>query len=510
MGQNEAGAAGPSHQKITRRRMIGTLAAAPLASFALPIADARAQQAQSRQPAQASPQPAPQPVPPPPQATRRIALSAVARHVKLGTNEQGESTVFRLALRDEPVSDPLALPVIRAKPDEVLALDIENRLGQPILFHARGARQHTAFDGVPGLSQAPIAPGTTGSITFSCRQSGTFLLAPSMPQHVAEQTARGLQAILIVEEASPPPVDHDLAFAVGDMRIGEDGLLAAGFGAKSDAARVGRLGNRLTANGRPAPGRMEVRPGARIRLRLVNVSNARVIPLRVSNLVARVIAIDSTPCAPFDPLKRTVIVAPGTRIDMILDLPREPDIEGLVEARLGNGLPIFAFRTKGEPLPQRGEVPTLPEPGLPAAIRLQDALRAEISIAGGASRDLAPDDQAALDRLLPDAARLFTINGQPGGLGGKPLISLRRGRVLVLALMNRTAWPQTLAVHGHSFRLLHAFDDGWEPYFLDTMYLAPNTIARVALIADNPGKWAVRSSIAEHFGSGVATWIEVT
>ena len=37
--------------------------------------------------------------------------------------------------------------------------------------------------------------------------------------------------------------------------------------------------------------------------------------------------------------------------------------------------------------------------------------------------------------------------------------------------VNRTAFIQPFHVHGHSFRLLHPLDDGWEPYFLDTVQI---------------------------------------
>jgi FtsP/CotA-like multicopper oxidase with cupredoxin domain len=442
-------------------------------------------------------------------AARTLSFAAETRLARLGTDAQGESTLFRL-IEQGGTANPLDLPVIRTKQGEDLAFAITNRLAQPIAFHARGARQPHANDGMPRLGGETIAAGATAILGFSARQAGTFLLSPVMLPHVPEQVSRGLQAIVVVEEPNPPRVDHDVAFAVGDFRLGDDGVLAGDFNAKAEGARVGRLGNRLTANGRPAPGRMTVRSGARVRLRLVNVSNARMIQIRVTNLVARVVAIDSTPCQPFDPLKRTVVVAPASRIDMIIDCPAEAGIEGVVEARLGNGLPLYVFKTEGTPLPPAGDITPLPDPGLPPAIRLQDAMRADIAISGGAPRDLAVEDRAGLDRLLPDGRPLYRINGQPGGIGEKPLIRVRRGQVLVLALRNTTAWPQVIAVHGHSFRLLHPFDDGWEPYFLDTMYLVPNSIARIALIADNPGRWAIRSTIAEHFAAGVATWFEVT
>jgi FtsP/CotA-like multicopper oxidase with cupredoxin domain len=256
---------------------------------------------------------------------------------------------------------------------------------------------------------------------------------------------------------------------------------------------------------------MNIRPGARLRIRMVNVSNARVIPLKVSGFSAEVYSIDSTPCQPFDPLKRTVIIAPASRIEMALQAPYEADKDGAIEVKLGQGIPIFTYRTAGDPLPAKLKLAALPDPGLPPAIRLQDAMRVDLAITGGVGPDQAESETAALDRRFPDPRRIFTLNGGAlGGFAGKPLVSLRRDKVLVLALMNKTSWPQVIALHGHAFRLLHPFDDGWEPYFLDTLYLAPNTTARIALIASNPGKWAVRSTIAEHFATGVSTWFEVT
>ena len=394
-------------------------------------------------------------------------------------------------------------------------------------MHVHGLRQSNVDDGVPGLTGKAILPGEIAMMPVATHQPGTFILSPLVPELAPERNARGLNAILIVEEHTPAPVDHDITLAVSDWRADDKGALQADFLILKDTSRVGRLGNRLTANGKLAPDSLTIRPGARIRLRIVNVSNARVLPLKVSNLKAEVVAIDSTPCQPFDPLKRTVILSPSSRIDMILDAAEQVGVECLVEAKIGDGIPIFAFRTEGIPLPTKTKFPPLPDPGLPPAIRLQDAVRADVVIAGGSARDMPATDSASLERMFPNPRQVYTINGKAGGLGktdgltgkegasgkdstaSKPIASDKRGRVLVLALTNKTAWPQVIAVHGHAFRLLHPFDDGWEPYFLDTLYLVPGTTARIALIAQTPGKWAIRSAIAEHLATGVSTWFEV-
>jgi len=479
------------------------LSAALMALPPLGLADAMAQ-APARAPAPAKTPAAPKA----PAPTRLVRLKAEAQMSKLGTAEQPVSKLFRLIEAGTP---PAPFTIIRVKQGEDVTLEIENALDQATAFHIRGYRGPNAADGMPGLSGAAIEPGKTGRITFPATQSGTFLFAPVPAKGMAEQNARGLHAALIVEEANPPPFDHDLVLAVADWRLGENGALAEDFVSRLDAARVGRLGNKLVANGAAAPGTMTIRPGARLRIRMINVSNARVIPLKVSGFAAEVYSIDSTPCQPFDPLKRTVILAPNSRIEMVLHASPEAGKEGTIEAKVGNGLPIFAYRTAGEPLPAKDRLVALPDPGLPPAIRLQDAVRADVVITGGIGTDPKEAELPALTARFPDPARIYAINtGRNAGFSGKPVASLKRGSVLVLALMNQTAWPQVMALHGHAFRLLHPFDDGWEPYFLDTLYLAPRTTARIALIADNPGRWALRSTVAEHFESGVATWFEVT
>ena len=65
-------------------------------------------------------------------------------------------------------------------------------------------------------------------------------------------------------------------------------------------------------------------------------------------------------------------------------------------------------------------------------------------------------------------------------------------------------------LHGHSFRLLHPLDDGWEPYWLDTVQVPESRTVRIAFVADNPGKWLLASTVMERFDAGLWTWIAVT
>ncbi|CAN1557658.1 SufI Putative multicopper oxidases [Rhabdaerophilaceae bacterium] len=448
----------------------------------------------------------------PPSPTPGMSLTAQRVPARLAAPNGPDSILHRLLPSAEATLSPGIVPetmLLRLKPTPDARLAIRNELGQPLALGLRGLRRTITGSALTGL-----APASDGNLGFSATQSGSFLLTPVTPGLASEQIARGLTSLIVIEEDQPPAADHDLPLTVSDWRLNDSGQLDERFGDLQDRARMGRLGNRLVVNGRLAPGSMSVRPGARLRLRIANTAMARTVPLHVFGAQSRVIAIDSTPCEPFDPLKRNVTLAPGGRCEMMVDIPREPGGECRIEARFGQNIPLMTFKIEGAALPLHGPVLKLPDPGLPPAIRLQDALRANVTISGGLPRE-APTDPEAVQRAIGDRRRIFRINDgsvaeRPGEPQGRPLLKARRGNVVVLALRNQTAWPQVLSLGGHAFRLLHPFDDGWEPYFLDTLYLAPGSNAHIAFIADLSGAHALRSSIADHAESGVSTWIEVS
>jgi FtsP/CotA-like multicopper oxidase with cupredoxin domain len=48
-------------------------------------------------------------------------------------------------------------------------------------------------------------------------------------------------------------------------------------------------------------------------------------------------------------------------------------------------------------------------------------------------------------------------------------------------------------LHGHHFRLLDRLDDGWKPYWLDTVPVVPRQTVRIAFVADNLGRWRIEN-----------------
>jgi FtsP/CotA-like multicopper oxidase with cupredoxin domain len=439
---------------------------------------------------------------------QRFTLTAAPGKQRLRPEPAGETQIFGY-------NGTTPGPLIRVKRNRPVTIRLENGLAQPTSLHFSGYRGPNAMDGVAGLTQPEVAPGAGFDYTFTPQDAGTYLYHPLLPGRTAEQVERGLVGMFVVEEDNWGPVDADYGLLLDDWRLTEQNEVDGNFAVAGDNARLGRLGNVLTVNGKPAPEIIKAPPRARVRLRIGGLTNARILPMRFEKMArATVVAIDGQPCDPFDPLRRQVIVAPGSRYDIVLDLPETAGAETIVSVALGDGLPVMRFETEGTALPAKPPVQPLPlNPGLPEAIRLQEARRAEFTIAGGwdakdpAGPGAAPEIVA---RRFPDARKIWQLNhGLPSGLGGRPLFSARKGNVVVVALTNRSNWMQVIRVHGHVFRVLHGLDDGWEPYFMDTVLVPENRTVRIAFNADNPGKWLIRSTILEHMESGVLSWFEV-
>ena len=132
---------------------------------------------------------------------------------------------------------------------------------------------------------------------------------------------RGLKGLVVVDEATPLASDADLAVILDDWRLDPKSAVDGDFANPAEARGAGRIGTLLTVNGASAPKTHEFAPGARARLRLANLANARIMVLSFEGVKPYVIAIDSQPCDAFVPVRQTIPVAPGARFELMFDMP---------------------------------------------------------------------------------------------------------------------------------------------------------------------------------------------
>ncbi len=386
-------------------------------------------------------------------------------------------------------------PLLRFKQGETLSVRLANKTASPLSLHWQGLRGDNAMDGVVPLTQGAVAPGESFDYRRALTEPGFYCYRPSVFPLSGELIGRGLKGLMIVDEPTPLGADADLAVLLDDWRLDSAGAIEGDFHNAAQAKGLGRLGKHLAVNGAPAPASYEFAPLARVRLRLANLANARIVALTFEGVKPYVVAIDSQPCEAFVPVRQTIPVAPGARFELMFDLPATANAKARVILRgLGEGedRDLLLFSTKGELTPARAPIQSLPQnPSLPREIKLAESTKIRLSIdldAGG-----------------------WTLNGAVSkAYAGEPLFRVKRGTPVTLGFDNRTSVPLVMHVHGHAVRLLHYLADGWEPYWRNAVVAPPAKTKHVAFLADSPGKWALHDDILEHEAAGLATWFEVT
>jgi FtsP/CotA-like multicopper oxidase with cupredoxin domain len=389
------------------------------------------------------------------------------------------------------------------------------------------------MDGVPGLTQPPIKAGKIFAYEFTPPDAGTFWYHSHA--NGLEQMGRGLVGAVIVEEREPVVVDRDILWFVSDWRLTEDGEIAPGFGNMMDAGMSGRVGDLMTLNGQSETAQ-PVRAGERVRLRLVNGALARIMALRFEGHRPVVVALDGQPCEPHELDEGRIVLGPGMRADVVLDMGGEPRrryavIDDFYD-KLSYRLTELAYDDKPplrtDPLDAPLLLPRnpLPEPNIADAehheLVLQGGMMGGGALAGmggmmGGGKGMGGmmgGGKGMGGMMGIGGAAVWAINGASmtgdGSADMPPAFTFERGRSVVLRLRNQTAWWHPIHFHGHSFRMLTR--NGADVRFRqwrDTVLLAPKDVVEIAFVADNPGNWMLHCHVMDHQVSGLMTVLRV-
>lgn len=405
-------------------------------------------------------------------------------------------------------------PVLRMRQGETLRVNFRNELEQPSTIHWHGIRIDNAYDGVAGLTQEPVEPGETFEYLVKAPDAGTFWYHPH--NRSWEQMARGLYGVLIVEESEPVAVDRDLVMVFDDWRLDEARQIdVASLGMLHDWAHAGRLGNVLTVNGQPYL-KQTVTPGERLRLRVLNTANARVLQLRFAGLAPVVLALDGQPVEPYPLADEILEIAPAQRCDLMIDMPGEAGVFKVEEVSR-DPFAACELRTEGEPIARTAPLPeTLRLPGNPlaSALDLEGALSVDLLMEGGAMGRMGAamlHGERKGMRDLMEAGKVWSFNGIAGSHHDPALFSTALGRTVRMPIVNDTRWPHAIHLHGHHFKVLSrngapVAGEEWR----DTVLTSPGERVEIAFVADNPGKWMLHCHMLEHQAAGMMSWFEVS
>jgi FtsP/CotA-like multicopper oxidase with cupredoxin domain len=370
---------------------------------------------------------------------------------------------------------------LRFRRGDQLEIAFRNDLPVPALLNWHGIDGIAAAEPLTG--RPPLAPATTDSFVLTLRQAGTFLCDLGL---VGDGQSRPSPALaLVVAESEPVAVDRDEAILIEDWRIRPDGSAIAPGMEPGGATTI------FTVNGQPSAD-IAVRSHQRLRLRFINGCQRNGVAIKIDGHDLRVMAIDSRPSEPFLARNGQLVLAPGTRIDAFVDAARPPGSTAQIllhdgkEARpIGRLVYSAEAPARDAPLPA---APPLPPNGPPTPIELRNSTRLDLTLGGRSPEWTAP---AAFSRA------------------GAPAFRAKTGRTVVLALTNRATIPTVFHLHGHHFRLLDRLDDGWKPFWLDTLAIDVGQTQRIAFAAEHVGRWLIESFATTWSAPRLVRWYSV-
>jgi FtsP/CotA-like multicopper oxidase with cupredoxin domain len=358
-------------------------------------------------------------------------------------------------------------PELRVRQGDLVEVALENKdVPQGVTIHWHGVDVPNAEDGVAGVTQDAVLPGERHVYRFRAEQVGTFWYHTH--QYSSKDVRRGLFGALVIEPATGTEFGLDRTVLAHTF----DGIPT------------------LDANDSVEP--VAVRPGTRVRLRLVNSDNS---PRRFALTGApfRVLALDGTDLSEPEEIRDVALeIAGGGRADIAFTMPESPVWLSLVETGAA-----LAFNADGRPAPVTAALPAF-EPltyGRPAKTPF--------------------DASTPVDRRFE-----LTISQKPGFFDGRPgmqwainggifprvpTFHVERGDLVEISIANETDADHPMHLHGHHVLVLSRDDEpaSGSPWWADTLNVEPGAEYRVAFRADNPGIWMDHCHNLRHAADGL-------
>jgi len=412
------------------------------------------------------------------------AIALAEGRPSLMLQAKADAVALRPGASDTPIwslGGSTSDPGLRFTRGDAIEATLANQLPVPAALNWRG------IDGVPAaeplVATTPLAPGAKQTFAIPLRHAGTFLCDLRL---LGDGQARPSSArALIVAESEAVTVDRDEVFLIEDWMIHADGTaIAPGLDPK-DATPV------YTINGRTMLD-IPVRTHERLRLRFINGFQRHVIAMKLEDQEVRVMALDGQPSEPFPARSGALVLAPGARIDAFIDATKPPGSTSLILLHNGKEARPIARLVASKESPIRNAplaaAPPLPSNGLPTELDLKNATRIDLTLGGPPTEWVTP--------------AAFTASA-------RPVFRVKAGRTVVLALANRADIATVFHLHGHHFRLLDRLDDGWKPFWLDTLAIEAGQTQRIAFSAGYVGRWLMESTATDWAAPRLVRWYSV-
>ncbi|OFE17199.1 copper oxidase [Humibacillus sp. DSM 29435] len=409
-------------------------------------------------------------------------------------------------------------PLLRASAGDRLRVAVTNTLTAPTSVHWHGIALRNDMDGVPGITQKPIDPGTGFTYDFTAPEPGTYFYHP----HSGVQLDRGLHGVLIIDDphepgqydqewivvlddwidgtgTTPDEVLKNLQTTNGSGGMGGGmggmgGMGGSGIGESMQSPLLGGAGDiaypHYLVNGRipTSPVTLAGKPGQRVRMRVVNAGSDTAFRLALGGHRMTVTHTDGYPVEPA--VTDALLIGMGERFDVLVTLADGAfPLVAAAEGKSGQGMAV---------------VRTSPAAAAPAATATPSELTGRVML----GTDLLAAASSALPDRGVDTTHDLVLGGSMAGyrwtLNGKSFpdtdpLEVRQGQRVRLRFRNHTMMFHPMHVHGHTFALTAG---GARK---DTLIVRPMQTVEVDLQADNPGQWATHCHNIYHAEAGMMT-----
>ena len=121
-------------------------------------------------------------------------------------------------------------PLLKVKQRSTVVVNFRNRIDFPSSVHWHGLRLENRFDGVPGVTQEPVAPGGSFQYRVHFPDPGIYWYHPHVKEDVTQNL--GLYGNILVSASDPsylPPVNDEQMLMLDDLLFADGGLVPYGL-----------------------------------------------------------------------------------------------------------------------------------------------------------------------------------------------------------------------------------------------------------------------------------------
>jgi FtsP/CotA-like multicopper oxidase with cupredoxin domain len=407
-----------------------------------------------------------------------------------------EASVFTIAQPD----GTFGIYQSKEKPFDVR---LENHLIVPTSIHWHGLILPNKEDGVAFITQFPIYPELAYKYHFPLVQEGTFW----MHSHLNLQEQKLLSAPLILYGPEDAKIaDQEAVVLLTDFTFKSPAAIFQEL--KCDQKK--KMSNQMAmqdivevdydaflANYHilDQPEIIEVTPGSRVRLRMINGSSATNFFLLLGALEGEAIAVDGNRIQSLKGSEFELGIA--QRIDILVTIPSQGGSFPILAQGEGTNLQTgIILSTKGS------NIPSLSSKTAQKAGALTNAQESRLHA-------LIPLPERPIDKKLTVELGgnmqeyIWTLNGQSWP-EVTPLV-VEKGQRVEITFVNTTTMSHPMHLHGHTFQVTAINGKPIKGAMRDTVLVMPKSSLSIQFDADNPGVWPLHCHVLYHLEAGMLT-----